>query len=128
MTPKLRSLSRASDGATAVEFAFTMPLFLALLIGGVQLGLALWTQFGLEYGAEAAARCGSITPATCSSSTQIASYAASHAFGLPVTSSNFTVSAAGCGNQVSGSYAYNLYTIIAGTKSITLSARACFPS
>jgi len=128
MKTQFRSLSRDNGGATAVEFAFTMPMFLALLIVTVQLGLALWTQFGLQYGSESAARCASITPSTCANSTETASYAASHAFGLSVTSSAFTVSTPSCGNQVSASYPYQFYTLIAGTRTVTLSARSCFPA
>jgi len=118
---------RENSGATAVEFALTMPLFLALLIGGVQFGLALWTQFGLQYGSEAAARCASITTTTCSTSGQIAAYAANHALGLSVPSSAFSVSTPSCGNQVSASYPYTFYTLLFGTPTLTLTARSCFP-
>jgi len=118
---------RENSGATAVEFALTMPLFLALLIGGVQLGLALWLQFGLQYGSEAAARCASITTTTCGTSDQIAAYAANHALGLSVPSSAFSVSTPSCGNQVSASYPYTFYTLLFGAPTVTLAARSCFP-
>jgi len=118
---------RENSGATAVEFAFTMPIFLALLIGSVQLGLLLWTQFGLQNGSEAAARCASIDTTNCSTSTQTASYAANHAFGLSVPPSAFSVSTPGCGNQVSASYPYTFYTLVAGTLTVTLTAQSCFP-
>ena len=122
-----RSSMRENSGATAVELALTMPLFLALLIGCVQIGLVLWTQFGLQYGSEAAARCASIDTTTCSNSTQIASYAANHALGLSVPTSAFTVSTPSCGNQISASYPYTFYTLVAGAPTVTLRARACFP-
>ena len=127
MKKQLRSSARESGGATAVEFALTMPLFLGLLVGCIQLGLALWTQFGLQYGSEAAARCASIDTTTCSTPDQTASYAASHALGLSLPSSAFTVSTPGCGNQISASYPYTFYTIVFGTPSVTLTARSCFP-
>jgi Flp pilus assembly protein TadG len=124
---KIRSSIPENSGATAVEFAFTMPLFLALLIGSVQLGLLLWTQFGLQYGSEAAARCASIDTTSCSTSDQIASYAANHALGLSVPSAAFSVSTPSCGNQVSASYPYAFYTLVAGTLTVTLTTRSCFP-
>jgi len=118
---------RDNSGTTAVELAFTMPLFLALLIGCVQIGLLLWTQFGLQYGSEAAARCASVNTATCNTSAQTASYAANHALGLSVPSTAFTVSTPSCGNQISASYPYTFYTLVAGAPTVTLKARACFP-
>jgi Flp pilus assembly protein TadG len=104
-----------------------MPLFVALLVGCVQLGLALWTQFGLQYGSDAAARCASINTSTCDNSTDTAAYAASHAFGLSLPPSAFSASTPGCGNQVSASYPYTFYTLVAGNPSVTLTARSCFP-
>ncbi len=127
MKMQLRSSIRENSGATAVELALTMPLFLGLLIGCIQLGLALWTQFGLQYGSEAGARCASIDTTTCGTSDQIASYAASHAFGLSLPSSAFTVSTPSCGNQVSASYPYTFYTLLFRTPTVTLTARSCFP-
>lgn len=127
MTRHFQSPLRNQSGATAVELALTMPLFLALLVGTVQLGLALWTQFGLQYGSDAAARCASITTATCGTASQIASYAASHALGLSLSPSVFTASTPACGNQVSASYPYTFYTVIAGNPAVNLTARACFP-
>jgi Flp pilus assembly protein TadG len=104
-----------------------MPLFLALLIGVIQVGLALWTQFGIQYGSEAAARCAAVDAASCGTSDQITAYAASHALGLSLPTSAFTFSSPGCGNQVSASYVYSFNTLFLGTPSVTLSARSCFP-
>jgi Flp pilus assembly protein TadG len=44
-------------GATAVEFALTMPLFLLIMLGIIQAGWLLWTQYGLQQGVQMAARC-----------------------------------------------------------------------
>ncbi|MGH6840009.1 MAG: TadE/TadG family type IV pilus assembly protein, partial [Methylocella sp.] len=44
-------------GASAVEFALTMPVFLLLLLGVWQISFGMWAQFALQHGAEAAARC-----------------------------------------------------------------------
>lgn len=116
------------NGATFVEFALTAPLFLALLFGAIQMGLVLWTQFGLQYGSEAAARCASVDASTCGSADQIAGYAAGHAFGLSLPSSVFTAAASHCGNQVTASYNYVFYTLFFGAPTLTLTASSCFPS
>ena len=84
-----RSLSQNS-GTTLVEFGLTAPLFIALLVGVIEIGLALWTQFGLQYGSEAAARCASIDTTNCGTSQQVATYAANHAFGLSLPASVFS--------------------------------------
>src|SRR5215469_405715 len=84
-----------SSGATLVEFALTAPLFFALLFGAIQAGLALWTQFGLEYGSDAAARCASVNASTCGTADQISGYAASHALGLSLPSSVFSAATSG---------------------------------
>jgi Flp pilus assembly protein TadG len=44
-------------GATVVEFALTMPLFLLIMLGIIQAGWLLWTQYGLQQGVQMAARC-----------------------------------------------------------------------
>ncbi|HEX3432373.1 MAG TPA: TadE family protein [Rhizomicrobium sp.] len=124
----LRPRLSKDSGATAVEFAITFPLFLVLLTGIIEIGLAAWSQFGLQYGAEAAVRCASVNTTTCATPDQIASYAASHALGLSFPSSVFTIATASCGNQVSASYAYPFYTLVFGTPTVTLTARSCFPA
>jgi Flp pilus assembly protein TadG len=123
----IRSFNEAS-GTTAVEFALTVPIFLALVAGIIQAGLMLWTQFGMHYGSEAAARCASVNTTTCVTADQIAAYAASHALGLSLPNSAFTFSTPACGNQVSANYTYSFYTLVFGTPTITLTARSCFPA
>lgn len=127
MKRQARSMGE-TGGATFVEFALTAPLFLALVFGAIQMGLALWTQFGLQYGSEAAARCASVTPATCGTADQISDYAASHALGLSLPGSVFTAVASDCGNQVSATYNYVFYTLFFGAPTLTLTARSCFPA
>ena len=121
-------LLRNVGGATIVEFALTAPVFMALLFGVADAGIALWTQFGLQYGVEAAARCAAVSPGTCGNSTQIATYAANNALGLSVPTSTFTVTAANCGNQVQANYAYAFSVPGVHLPTITLSAQSCFPS
>jgi Flp pilus assembly protein TadG len=115
------------DGASAVEFALTVPMFFMMLVGAIECGLLLWTQMGLQHGAEKAARCASINSAICGSTGAIQSYALGQSFGLNVPSTTFVVSAPACGNQVSASYAYPLLSNYFGHSTITLSAQSCFP-
>lgn len=124
---RARHLLRDRSGVTALEFGLTAPIFIVFVFGLIEVALALWTQFGLQYGVEAAARCASITPSTCGTSSQIASYAASNALGLTVPSSTFTVSSASCGNQVQASYTYSFSMPLIGTENLALSAQSCFP-
>jgi Flp pilus assembly protein TadG len=60
-----RRFARNKDGTTAVEFAMTAPLFVALLLAVIEGGLMLWTQLGIQHGSEAAARCASVNATAC---------------------------------------------------------------
>jgi Flp pilus assembly protein TadG len=115
------------DGASALEFALTVPMFFMMLFGLLECALILWTQMGLQHGAEKAARCASINTTTCGTTSNIQTYALAQSFGLNVPSSTFVVSSTACGSQVSASYAYPLLTHYFGTSSITLTASSCFP-
>lgn len=90
-------------GTTAVEFALTAPAFFLLLFGGVQVGMALWTSSALQHGAEAAARCASITPSICDSPKSIQQFAANNSYGLNPPASAFTVSTCTASNGVPSS-------------------------
>lgn len=120
-------------GATAVEFGFTAAAFFAVIFGIINGGLLLWTQIGLQHGAEMAARCAGIqgsTSANCPpNNTPIGTYAAQQAYGLPnVNSANFTVSAGGCGAGSGYVVTANYTTTYWGTPRLALTAQACFPS
>ena len=68
---------------------------LAIVVGIAQFSLLLWTQFGLQHGAEMAARCASIDATTCASVDSIQSYAVTQAYGLSLPPTTFTVGTAG---------------------------------
>lgn len=114
-------------GASAVEFALTAPAFFMVIFLIVEGGLLLWTQLGLQHGAEMAARCASINTALCGSVSAIQSYAVQQAYGLNPPPSTFSFTTPACGNQVSANYTYNFLTTYWGTPSLTLAASACFP-
>jgi len=124
----LYQLSRDERAAAAVEFALTAPVFFALLFGMLQVGLVLWTQLGLQHGAEMAARCASVNSATCGTVSAIQNFAAQQALGLNPPATTFAVTTPACGNKVSASYNYQFITGYLGTPSLTLRAESCFPS
>ena len=84
---RLHPVWRACDGATAIEMAFLLPVFLGFLLGIEEFGRALWTQTALQFAVEAAARCAVVSPSTCA---DVPSYAATQAFGLSIPASAFT--------------------------------------
>jgi len=113
-----------------VEFALTAPAFFAMLVGVIECGLLLWTQIGLQHGAEMAARCASINTTLCGTTSAVQQYAAQQAFGLNPPSSTFTADpspASGCGYKVSASYAFNFLTAYFPNPAVTISAQSCFP-
>lgn len=125
---KLRPIGREERGASAVEFALTAPVFFALLFGIIEGGLVMWTQLGLQHGAEMAARCASINTTICGTVSAIQNYAAQQAFGVGLPASSFIVTTPACGFQVSASHRYQFMTSYFGTPSVTLSAQSCFPN
>jgi Flp pilus assembly protein TadG len=123
---RLARFLRDRSGATAVEFAFTAPVFFMLVGGLIEVGILFFTQLALQHGAEAGARCGSIDTHNCATTSQIQAYAAAESFGLSVPASTFTVTSPQCGTQV---VATNTVPMIFyfGRSSLTLTAQACFP-
>jgi Flp pilus assembly protein TadG len=125
---KLTTIWRDNRGTTALEFALTAPVFFLFMFGIIEFGLLLWTQIGLQHGAEMAARCASVDSTLCPNSNPgaITSYAAQQAFGLALPSQTFTYSTPACGNQVSASHAFQFPAIL-NLSPLTLTAQACFP-
>ncbi|HUJ98285.1 MAG TPA: TadE/TadG family type IV pilus assembly protein [Stellaceae bacterium] len=120
-----RQFARASDGATALEFAIVAPVLLMLLLGIMEAGRALWTQNALNFAVEQAARCAAIDQNNCGLPAQVQSFAA-NVSGADFTSSIFTVTAAACGNLVSASYPMQL-NIPYVSAAPTLTAQSCYP-
>src|SRR6266404_8214774 len=104
-----KSFRRDQRGATVVEFALTLPLFVMFILAIMDGSMLMWTQLGLQHGAEMAARCAAVNTTTCGTNANIQSYAAAQAYGLSMTSSAYTVSTAACGKTVIGNYTYPLF-------------------
>jgi hypothetical protein len=147
---KLARIWRDDRGASALEFALTAPAFFLFLFGIIEFGLVLWTQVGLQHGAEMAARCASVAQANailippvsqiqCPSSNAkltvpiaiplqqnaIESYAAQNAYGLSLPVNPYQYSLRACGNFVNASYSFQFYGLSLGP--VTITAQACSP-
>jgi Flp pilus assembly protein TadG len=140
----LRSLARATAGATAVEFAMVLPMFLMLVFGGIEFGRVLWARQALQEAAIAGARCMAILQSSCASggaysSSGTTSYIQNVAsgWGLSVPTSGISLNnAASCGgasgfSQVTLTSTFTsvvpkIVQLAAGGTSLT--ASACFPN
>ncbi|MGE9007769.1 TadE/TadG family type IV pilus assembly protein [Leptospira interrogans] len=145
---KLRRFVRNTEGAYLVEFAVSAPLFFLLMFFMIQSALMLWALVGLQHGAEAAARCASVSdlaivqgkqnpPTPCyavngnatANMATVKTYAAANSFGFNPPASTFTVSfnAGSCpnGNLVTASYPF---TAIRYMGSVTITVSSCYPS
>ena len=111
-------------GAAAVEFLIMLGPLLLLLLGTFDVGLLMLAQLRISFAVEAAAKCSAIGAVMCTSPSLTAAYGASIA-GLPgLTASDFLVTTALCGTNVTASYGYAGMVLPA----MTLSAGVCYPS
>ncbi|HEX3411269.1 MAG TPA: TadE/TadG family type IV pilus assembly protein [Stellaceae bacterium] len=115
------AVRRSERGAILVEFAILFPVMILLIIGGIDIGLAMVEANRLNFAVEAGARCQAIKASPCPTPDATVTYASSAA-GLPGAA--FAVSAAPCGVQVDGSYTYASFIL----PNIPLNATACYPS
>ena len=139
MTP--RSFLRHAEGAAAVEFALTSPIYFMALFGLAQAALWLWADFSLQRAVDVASRCAALathstalgicpntTNVTCTGS-NIKTCAATNAIGLSVTSSAFTLTSGACGTKSSGVAAtYSVPTFIPVLPNIHVNVSACYPT
>ncbi len=117
-------ITTCDSGATAVEFALVLPALVALLVGGLYAGLAVYSAAGLQSAVEQAARCYSVDSIDCSSASATQTYAQNRYYGL--NSPTFTVSTQSCGHQVTAAVTVPLTAVVVNL-SVPLSATACFP-
>ena len=125
---KLLDFIRRRDGSTSLEFAMVGPMFIGIMMAIFQGGMLLWTQLGMEHAVESAARCSAVNSSTCGTPSQIQGYAATQAYGLSLPASVFSFSQTSCGNVVSASYSYSVFSRVFSKASIPLNAQACFPA
>ena len=116
---------RHEGGASVVEFALILPVFLAFIFGIINCGCMLWTQLGMEHGAVEAARCATINPSACP---DVPAYASQEAYDLNLPKTTFTLTTATCGNQVAASYPFRFTTLMFPPINVTLTAHSCYPT
>ena len=122
-----RSFLRAAEGATAVEFALTSPIYFLGLFGLAQVGLWLWADFSLQRAVDAASRCAAVLKTTCATQAETKAYAASATVGLPVSASTFTVISCGStGSKVTATY--SVPTFVPALPNIKVKVSACYPT
>ena len=113
---------RSDAGAVLIEAAIVLPLFLLVILGGLDLGFGMLVATRLSFGTESAAKCGALAvPGVCSDNAATASFAASQS-GAPA--SVFSVSRAAGMEQVFASYPYK-FSFLPWT--ITLQSSASYP-
>lgn len=125
-------LWRSRDGATAIEMAFLLPVFLLFLLGIEEFGRALWTQTAMQFAVQAASRCAAVSPSVCPN---VGVYAAGQAFGLSIPSSAFNytpnvtcgASSATGGALVTASYVFPAAVPALVPVNVTLTAKSCHP-
>lgn len=120
-------LATSGSGAVAIEFAILFTIAMLLVLGLAEFGRALWYQSTLDYAVQSAARCGAVNTNACGTSSQIQQYAVNMAPGLPVTTSNFTVTTLACGVQVVGNYTFQTVVPQLLPYTMNITATACFP-
>ena len=120
----MRKFASSAEGTAAVEFAFVMPAFLALVIGSITASILLYSNVSLQNAVEQGARCYSVNASTCGSATATQTYAQGlyHGIGSPT----FTASTPACGHQVAATVTIEIEAVLTNI-SLPLSPTACFP-
>jgi Flp pilus assembly protein TadG len=99
---QLRHLGIAIDGATAVEFALVVLMFLMLVFGAIEIGRMLWTKQALQETAIVGARCMAIAQSS-NSAQNTGSCAASGKYSSSATTTYIENVASGWGLSLSAS-------------------------
>ena len=123
----MRRLRDDKAGTTAVEFGLLALPFIVLIFGCLQFGMIAWTESGMQYAVEQAARCATVNTTLCGTPSQIQQYAASQMTSTAVVAADFTYVSTGCGNQVSVTINYPYMVQVFLPASITLTAKSCHP-
>jgi Flp pilus assembly protein TadG len=108
-----RSLARNTRGATTLEFALVAVILVTLLLGGMELGLIMWTRGTLQSVAAQTARCAAIGSPNCVSPT---TYAGNQVTALlaGITAATVTATtAASCLSEPAGTITFEVVTITA---------------
>lgn len=122
----VRAILGDRRGATAVEFALILPVFLALLLGTMEIGRLLWVRSTLQFAAEEATRY-AIAHSTAGSA-EISAQASAHLAGLNGATVQVSVVASSATVTVHLTHEFKLLTGgLLPFKTVPLSATSQFP-
>lgn len=122
----LRRLRADRSGATAVELAIVLPVFLILLLGTISAAQLAWTLNSLHYAVEEAARCSAVNLVDCANGSETEAFARARYLG-PDIDATFVADSPACGRRVRVEGEFELMmgvTII----DVPLAAEACYPA
>jgi Flp pilus assembly protein TadG len=118
-------LGRSQEGASAIEFALVLPVFIMFLMSGFYASFGAFTVSNMHYAVEAGARCAAVSKGECSSAASTDAYVRRNLVSIgPVPS--ITVEDASCGKLVTGRVDYPV-DLVFHRMTFPLSAQACHP-
>ena len=123
---RLRRALSNEAGATAVETALVLPLFIVLLVGTFGVAQLAWAVNSLHFAVQEAARCSAVNAVTCASDAQTVAVANARYVG-PNVEAQFAVSMAECGQSVTATGTFDLNLALTSV-AVPVSAAACFPA
>ncbi len=119
-------------GATAVEFALVAPLFLAMTLGVVEVGRAMWIKATMQYAVEETARHYMVTNGATTATLQTYAQDTLEGIGMSSTGMTFlaTQTTEGGIDYMSITVTYNFVTLIQIVKlpDMTLNAKSKVPA
>jgi Flp pilus assembly protein TadG len=134
MAARAKVADDPAAGSMVLEYGLILPVLMLLVLGTMEVGRLIWTYTTLVRATEASARCAAINPAACGTVAQIASRAATEAWGLALEPSVFTAQTQPCGVQVTAVYSHSLLIPWPGdsdpqgsSNGVTLTVTACYP-
>lgn len=125
----VRRFWKDACGATAIEMAFAVPLFVAFLIGFIGLSHAFWVYNSLEYALDHGGRYTMMTPSA--TSTQIRDTIRANVHGIDSSTVNVSIDTDTSGTidmkTITVSYNYNFMNNLASFFPSTLTAETTVP-
>lgn len=115
---------RQNRGATAIEFAVILPVYLLFILGIIELGYVFWAISSLHYGASFGARYAFVEPT--SSSSEIRSVALDKV-DVPGTVIDYTVTKNPLFVDIDGTFTYGFLYLPIDPLTITTHVRQILP-
>jgi Flp pilus assembly protein TadG len=125
LVERLGRAPRDCRGATAVEFAFILPVFAMLTLGTISAAQLASVVSSMNYAVEEAARCFAVNKTVCGSSATTVTYAKGKYLG-PSAMPAFVANTTGCGFTVTATATFKL-EIAVSSIDVPLAAAACYP-